>query len=119
MSQLNTPKKTSSQDWHNANIVAALHIAGWSLRRLSVHHGLTPGVLKNALQKPYPKGEKYIAEAIGVSPWVIWPSRYDVSIDVDGNTIGVPNRGAPGRKAGVDYHTRSKNPHNVKRRKAA
>ena len=119
MKQLNSPKKASLEDWHNADIVAALRKAGWSLRRLSIHQGLSPCVLAKALQKPWPKGEKHIADVLGLSPWAIWPSRYAVSIDADGNTIGVPNRGAPGRKVGVDYHTRSNDPHNVKRRKAA
>jgi len=119
MKTLNSPKKASPEDWHNADIVAALHKAGWSLRRLSVHLGLAPTSLANVLQRPYPKGEKAIADKIGIAPWSIWPSRYHISIDGDGNTLGVPNRGAPGRKAGVDYHTRSENPLNVKRRKAA
>jgi hypothetical protein len=61
-----------------------------------------------------------IAEAIGdVTPWQLWPSRYNVSIDADGNEIGVPNRGAPGRKAGVVYDTDFSTPRNVKKRKAA
>jgi hypothetical protein len=80
---------------------------------------MAPTSLANVMQKPYPKGEKAIAEKIGVKPWEIWPSRYHIKIDEDGTIIGVPNRGAPGRKRGVDYHTLSTNPLNVKRRKAA
>jgi Ner family transcriptional regulator len=106
MDYTRSDKKASLHDWHNADIVAALRKAGWSLRKLSLHHGLYPGTLKNALHFPYPKGERHIAEAIGISTWVIWPSRYDISIDADGNTIGVPNRGASGRKADDKYHTR-------------
>ncbi|MBE5204722.1 helix-turn-helix domain-containing protein, partial [Pectobacterium sp. FL60-S17] len=37
--------------------------------------------LANALTKHWPKGEKLIAEALGVSPAEIWPSRYRKSED--------------------------------------
>jgi hypothetical protein len=53
-----------------------------------------------------------------VTPWLLWPSRYNVNIDKDGNEIGVPNRGAPGRKAMVNDTDLSKT-RNVKKRKAA
>ncbi|MDP1664091.1 MAG: helix-turn-helix domain-containing protein [Methylobacter sp.] len=118
METLNSPKKASPEDWHNADIIAALRKAGWSFRRLSVHLGLAPTSLANVMQKPYPKMEKAVADKIGVAPWVIWPSRYNVSIDADGNEIGVPNRGAPGRKAGVVYDTGLSKTRNVKKRKA-
>lgn len=71
------PKKPAPQDWHPADIVAALRKAGWSLRRLSLHHGYADGsTLKNALAHRWPKGQRLIAEAIGVRPEEIWPSRY-------------------------------------------
>ncbi|WP_281661004.1 helix-turn-helix domain-containing protein [Microvirgula aerodenitrificans] len=68
--------KKAPQDWHRADIVAALHKAGWSLRRLSVEAGLSAGALSNALDRPWLKAENLIASAIGVEPEVIWPSRY-------------------------------------------
>jgi Ner family transcriptional regulator len=70
-------KKASPQDWHRADIKAALEKAGWSLRRLAMAHGYSHAMTKHALYKPYYNGERLIAEAIGVDPWVIWPSRYD------------------------------------------
>jgi len=85
MEKLNTPKKASLEDWHPADIVAALRKKNWSLRQLSMHYHLSPGTLKAAIQAPYPNGEKLIADAIGVKPWDIWPSRYDAN--------GQPNRG--------------------------
>lgn len=85
MRQLNNTKKASLEDWHPADIVAALRKKGWSLRQLSTHHHLSPGTLKGAIQAPYPNGEKLIADAIGIKPWEIWPSRYD--------SDGQPNRG--------------------------
>lgn len=65
-----------NHDWHPADTIAALRKAGWSFRKLSQHHGYSPGTLKNALYRRWPKAERLIAEAIGVSPSVIWPSRY-------------------------------------------
>ncbi|MBJ4981286.1 helix-turn-helix domain-containing protein, partial [Salmonella enterica subsp. enterica serovar Agona] len=32
--------------------------------------------LTNALNRRWPKGERLIAEALGVAPEQIWPSRY-------------------------------------------
>ncbi|EAX0920990.1 transcriptional regulator, partial [Salmonella enterica] len=32
--------------------------------------------LTNALNRHWPKGERLIAEALGVAPEQIWPSRY-------------------------------------------
>ena len=70
-------KKTSPKDWHRADIVAAVRKAGWTLRRLALHHGYaSPSTLVTALERPWPKGERLVAEAIGVSPATIWPSRY-------------------------------------------
>lgn len=79
------PKKTAIQskrnesvtDWHQADIIAAVKKAGWSLRALSIQHGYAPGTLRNALRAPYPNAEKLIAETIGCKPEEIWPSRYE------------------------------------------
>ncbi|MHB9021338.1 MAG: helix-turn-helix domain-containing protein [Halothiobacillus sp.] len=64
-------------DWHPADIVAALKKNGWNLSALSLHHGYKSRTsLNQAIQRPWPKGEALIAEAIGIKPEVIWPSRY-------------------------------------------
>ncbi|WP_435100787.1 helix-turn-helix domain-containing protein [Arhodomonas sp. AD133] len=77
MTTHNRSKKPAPEDWHRADIVAALRKAGWSLRRLATHHGYAaPTTLTNALARPWPKGEQIIAEAIGEDPAAIWPSRY-------------------------------------------
>jgi Ner family transcriptional regulator len=64
------------QDWHPAHVVAAVHVKGFTLRALSVEAGLSRDSLKNALYRKCPKYERIIAEAIGVAPEDIWPSRY-------------------------------------------
>ena len=64
------------QDWHRADVVAALRKKGTSIRRQSNESGLSPNTLKSALQFKYPKGERIIANALGIKPEEIWPSRY-------------------------------------------
>ncbi|ECK8241745.1 transcriptional regulator [Salmonella enterica subsp. enterica] len=63
-------------DWHKADIIAAVHKKGTSLAALSREAGLGASTLANALTRSWPKGEKIIAAAVGVEPWIIWPSRY-------------------------------------------
>jgi Ner family transcriptional regulator len=64
------------EDWHRADVIAGLKKRGWSMASLSRKHGLQSGTLYNALVAPWPKGERLIADAIGVTPQDIWPSRY-------------------------------------------
>jgi Ner family transcriptional regulator len=67
---------TDPDDWHRADIKAALEKAGWTLRRLSQAHGYSVFAAAQALHRPWPRMERLIARAIGVSPATIWPSRY-------------------------------------------
>ena len=64
------------EDWHPADIIAALHKRGMTLAALSRAAGLSSSTLANALTRPWPKGEWLIADAIKVLPCEIWPSRY-------------------------------------------
>lgn len=64
------------KNWHRIDIVAALHKKGLTITGLSVQAGLSPHTLKNALIRPYPKGERIIAEALNIEPCEIWPDRY-------------------------------------------
>lgn len=61
---------------HRADIVALVRKSGTSISALSVKAGLRPTTLNNALERRYPKGEKIIADAVGLTPEDIWPSRY-------------------------------------------
>lgn len=71
--------KKSKKDMHRAYIVAAIQERGKTLSQLSVEAGLHPRTLGNALDRKYPKGERIIADFIGLSPAQIWPSRYPVA----------------------------------------
>ena len=64
------------QDWHPADIIAVLKKQGMSLAAVSRNAGLASSTLTNALNRRWPKGERLIAEALGVAPEKIWPSRY-------------------------------------------
>ncbi|EAM4774980.1 transcriptional regulator [Salmonella enterica] len=64
------------QDWHSADIIAGLRKRGTSLAALSRKSGLASSTLANALIRHWPKGERLIAEALGIAPEQIWPSRY-------------------------------------------
>lgn len=64
------------QDWHLADIITALKKRGTSLAAVSRNAGLASSTLTNALNRRWPKGERLIADALGVAPEKIWPSRY-------------------------------------------
>lgn len=65
-----------AQDWHPADIIAAIKKRGTSLSALSRNAGLRPSTLNNALARRWPKGEKIIADFLKVSPAGIRLSRY-------------------------------------------
>ena len=66
-----------AQDWHYADVIAALHKAGWTLASLGEKHGLKSGeTFSKALRYSFPLAEARIAGALGVHPMVVWPSRY-------------------------------------------
>lgn len=68
---------TAAQDWHRADIIAGVRKAGWTLASLSRHHGYSKPTLRITLDRKWPKGQQLIADAIGVAPQTIWPSRYE------------------------------------------
>lgn len=72
------PKKASHQDWHPADVVAALRKSNGitSLRKLAEHHGVSHRAVTKALYERNLPSERRIAEAIGIAPQQIWPSRY-------------------------------------------
>jgi Ner family transcriptional regulator len=61
-----------------------LELAGYSLSSLARELGVSRHAPKLALDRPYPKMERAIAEKIGAPPQEIWPDRY--------NTDGTTNR---------------------------
>lgn len=69
-----TNTHTTGRDWHPADVKAALEKRGHNLRALSAKWGYSH--IERTLRQPWLAAEAIIAEAIGVPPEVIWPSRY-------------------------------------------
>lgn len=69
-------KECSAEGWHRADIIAAVHKRGTSLRRLAVKVGFAQSTLRSALFKPHPKANSVVAEFIGVPLNELWPAWY-------------------------------------------
>lgn len=70
-----------SSDWHPAEVAAALKMCErpWTLRALSLANDYSANAANIALRKQWPAVEQIIADALGLTPQEIWPSRYDES----------------------------------------
>jgi Ner family transcriptional regulator len=68
---------SNPEDWHPADVLAALKKRGHSLAGLSVANGYHPTAAGKALKQSWPAVERIVAAALGVMPQEIWPSRYD------------------------------------------
>lgn len=69
-------KKPVLEDWHPADVKAALEKTGWTLRRLSRAHGYAAKSLAAVLYRRWIAAERIVADTIGTAPETIWPSRY-------------------------------------------
>ena len=65
-----------TEDWHPADITAALKKRGYTLAGLSTANGYHPTAVGRALKHPWRAVEVIIGAALGVAPETIWPSRY-------------------------------------------
>lgn len=72
----NPSQLISAQDWHRADVIAALHKSGTTVVALARASGLSDSSLSNVFYRQWPRGERIIAERLGLSPSLIWPSRY-------------------------------------------
>lgn len=89
-------KKASRTDWQPPQVICELRLrSGLTLAKLAAKHGVSRQVMSRALHRTYPLSEARIAEAIGVHPMTIWPSRYNA----DGSVT--ERRGQPSHKAKV------------------
>ncbi|MGS9073867.1 helix-turn-helix domain-containing protein, partial [Salmonella enterica subsp. enterica serovar Infantis] len=67
----------NSQDWHRADIKSSLEKRGITLRDISRKAGLSPDSLRNVFTRYWPRAERIISDALGITPQEISPSRYD------------------------------------------
>lgn len=73
-----TAKKSSLQDWHPADIKAALHKKNITLAGIARAYKMTSSsTLSHVFTRSYPLAEQRLAAAIGVPVQEIWPSRYN------------------------------------------
>ncbi|NKB37901.1 MAG: transcriptional regulator [Gammaproteobacteria bacterium] len=77
MVNIDIAKKPATKDWSNPYIIYRLNSVGWSLRKLSSHHGYADDSLKQCLCRRWLKAERIIANVLDVHPKEIWPSRYN------------------------------------------
>lgn len=70
-------KTQPREDWHPADIKAALDKKGWSLARIAREYGYGKNSPYMVLQKPWSQIEEIVARIIGVKAADIWPCRYD------------------------------------------
>lgn len=64
------------QDWDRHAISAELRRRGLTFADLGRAHGVNCRAVRDALYGSAPKYERLIAEALGLDPAQIWPSRY-------------------------------------------
>lgn len=96
---MDTRNSANTQDWHAADVKAALEKRGVSLRRLAAEYGYSH--IQRVLSSPWWAAEQIVAKAIGVPAEQIWPSRYVVARDkgqgMTRNTVAVKKLSAPRR----------------------
>lgn len=63
-------------DWHPEEIKARLRMRGTTLAALSLAHGLHAATVSAVLRRPAARVQAIIADALGIDPRRIWPSRY-------------------------------------------
>lgn len=71
---MDTQKGSPAQDWHPADVKAALQKRGISLRQLAQSHGYSH--IQRVLTSPWWAAEQLVAKALGKQAREIWPSRY-------------------------------------------
>uniref|UniRef100_C6E6U5 Putative transcriptional regulator, Nlp n=1 Tax=Geobacter sp. (strain M21) TaxID=443144 RepID=C6E6U5_GEOSM len=65
------------QDWHPADIKAALDKAGYSFARIARENGYRLNSPNVVLHRAWSQVEQLVAKILGVQASEIWPSRYD------------------------------------------
>lgn len=88
-----------------------IHLKGLSMAKIAADLGVTRGCLYAAFDRPYPRMEQVLAEAVGMTPQSLFPERYDA--------LGVPNRTIGRPRNSTDKDTKKLATCNVTGRKAA
>lgn len=107
-----TKKLISDPDKRRAWVIYQLKLLGKNLASVARDAGVTKQQTQVAMGRPYPRMERFIANALGLAPQELFPERYD--------TDGLPNRhrGRPAQKSSVQ-HTSDDRRRNVHTQRAA
>jgi Ner family transcriptional regulator len=87
--QKNRNSRARRQDWHPADIKAALAKKGFTFARLARENGYGENSLNMVLFKPWSQAEEIVARIIGVRPEVIWPTRYAHGLPLKSRTARI------------------------------
>ena len=86
MSDIDMPTDPASRwEW----IKYQLRVRGTSMAELARRLQVTDRAIRNAKSTPYPRIERYLADALSLDPADIWPERW--------NADGTPHRQRPRR----------------------
>lgn len=66
----------AGRDWPSKAIIAALDRQGVSLRDIELELSLKENSIRNVFYRKCGRYEDAIAQKIGITPEIIWPSRY-------------------------------------------
>lgn len=91
-----------------------IHMQGRTMAQVAAAAGVDRRTLYTVFQKPYPRMEKVVADALGLMPQELFPERYDAD--------GLPNRmrGRPRKStAKTTKNNTARKPRNVQKREAA
>lgn len=74
-----------ASSWTKQDIIFALRAKGITAAELAKQNGLSRFTVYNGMERPAPKVQALIADALGVPRQKIWPQFYDA----EGNRIGL------------------------------
>ncbi|MBL4871156.1 MAG: helix-turn-helix domain-containing protein [Robiginitomaculum sp.] len=73
---IDNPDELVRRGWNKEKIKTELRLKGFTLASLARIHGKGRTYFSIVLIQSLPKGEKVIADILGVHPSEIWPARY-------------------------------------------
>lgn len=74
MGMSTNPVARAQEDWHPADVIAALRKRNLSLRQLAAQNRYSH--IQRVLTSPWLAAEQIVAKALDKKPEEIWPSRY-------------------------------------------
>lgn len=113
MSQIVRPPKSiqAHADKVRAWVIYQLAVQGRSVASVGRDAGVSRQTIHQVFARPYPRMERLIADALGLRPEDIWPSRYDAD--------GLPVRRMGRPKKSTDKKARQRTARNVSAQEAA